>query len=1091
MAVYGRESMQRLKGASVLISGINGLGAEIAKNVILANVKAVTLHDSAAASIADCGSHFYLSEATVGQNRAEACVQMMQELNPTVQVNAHSGAFPMSDLASYQVVVAIDLPLEAALQVDAFCRAASPPIAFIRADVRGLCGAVFVDLGPSFTCADPTGEAVKTAIVEHIAVAPAAKDGTARLRVQCVDDEDMNLDDGDSITFGEVEGMEGLNGTGPFRILDVSKGKKNFLLELPQAAAAGLGDYRRGGLITEVRQPKVLSYRSLADFLADPGELWECDESKMAPAATSFGTEFLEVMGTPQANIRFGRSGLLHLGFRSLDAFRKRKGTLPAPGSSQDAAELVSIAVELNGTVEVKAEELNEPSRKVILEQLAAGSSATLCPMAAVFGGIVGQEVVKACTGKFHPICQGFYFDALECLPEQPPPPSEVSPQAVAAAGRYAPQVAVFGSSFQKKLEHTNTFLVGSGALGCEFIKNFALMGVACAPSAKLSVTDDDVIEKSNLSRQFLFRNHDVGQSKSLAGVKAATRMNPALNAVALQDRVSPGTENVFNTAFWQSLDLVVNALDNVKARLYVDSRCVFFSKPLLESGTLGTKCNTQMVIPHMTENYGASRDPPEKEAPQCAVHNFPHNIDQCLVLAHSEFVGNFDTTPVDALEFLAKGGDWVTQMRHANESDSTILDKLRGDPRVSCGMSGGCTDVLQAERAADWEDCVGWARRKFESYFYNRVRQLLHNFPADATTSQGVPFWSPPKRLPKPLTFDPSDPLHIQFVMAAANLRAFMFGITPPSASRSPSALASLLAKSPKCKAASFTPTTDTSIETDNKEEDARRKAAKAAEEVPDATKIEQTVLQLLVTAKSLPAGFKVAVNEFEKDDDSNFHMDFISAFGNLRARNYGIEEIEKFQAKLKAGRIIPAIATTTAMATGFVCLELYKQLLGLPLPSRRNVFANLALPGPLIMLSEPMACAKIKSGQRWDPEMYMDVDEVAYPEGHTLWDKLVVPKASTLTLQGLIDHLLSTHKLALAELAFTKGEKSLAVFSTMLPDFNNAANLPRSLVELISSTTGRDVGGGLLLLENVIFTWEMPGGDDVTAAKVLLDFT
>ena len=50
------------------------------------------------------------------------------------------------------------------------------------------------------------------------------------------------------------------------------------------------------------------------------------------------------------------------------------------------------------------------------------------------------------------------------------------------------------------------------------------------------------------------------------------------------------------------------------------------------------------MVIPHWTENYGASRDPPEKEAPACALHNFPHNIDHCLVLGHSEFVGNFET---------------------------------------------------------------------------------------------------------------------------------------------------------------------------------------------------------------------------------------------------------------------------------------------------------------------------------------------------------------------------------------------------------------------------------------------------------------
>ena len=41
-----------------------------------------------------------------------------------------------------------------------------------------------------------------------------------------------------------------------------------------------------------------------------------------------------------------------------------------------------------------------------------------------------------------------------------------------------------------------------------------------------------------------------------------------------------------------------------------------------------------QVVIPHLTENYGASRDPPEKSAPMCTVHSFPHNIDHCLTWA-------------------------------------------------------------------------------------------------------------------------------------------------------------------------------------------------------------------------------------------------------------------------------------------------------------------------------------------------------------------------------------------------------------------------------------------------------------------------
>ena len=48
---------------------------------------------------------------------------------------------------------------------------------------------------------------------------------------------------------------------------------------------------------------------------------------------------------------------------------------------------------------------------------------------------------------------------------------------------------------------------------------------------------------------------------------------------------MSPETEDVFNDPFWQGLDVVVNALDNVNARLYVDSRCVYFGVPLLESG--------------------------------------------------------------------------------------------------------------------------------------------------------------------------------------------------------------------------------------------------------------------------------------------------------------------------------------------------------------------------------------------------------------------------------------------------------------------------------------------------------------------------
>ena len=89
-----------------------------------------------------------------------------------------------------------------------------------------------------------------------------------------------------------------------------------------------------------------------------------------------------------------------------------------------------------------------------------------------------------------------------------------------------------------------------------------------------------------------------------------------------------PATENVFNDAFWSTLDFVTNALDNVKARQYIDSRCVFFSKPLLESGTQGTKCNSMVIVPYATESYNDQKDADDHDAiPMCTLRNFPSQV--------------------------------------------------------------------------------------------------------------------------------------------------------------------------------------------------------------------------------------------------------------------------------------------------------------------------------------------------------------------------------------------------------------------------------------------------------------------------------
>lgn len=161
-------------------------------------------------------------------------------------------------------------------------------------------------------------------------------------------------------------------------------------------------------------------------------------------------------------------------------------------------------------------------------------------------------------------LLQWVYFDAAEALPATAPPPTSSTPDS-----RHSAQVAVFGEEVQAALSSLKLFMVGSGALGCELLKNFAMMGVACSDGGSLTLTDDDVIEVSNLSRQFLFRNSDVGENKSVAAGRAVSAMNSQIDGqlTAMQNRVSSKTEDVFDSGFWESLDVVVNALDNVPAR--------------------------------------------------------------------------------------------------------------------------------------------------------------------------------------------------------------------------------------------------------------------------------------------------------------------------------------------------------------------------------------------------------------------------------------------------------------------------------------------------------------------------------------------
>uniref|UniRef100_A0AAG5DLB0 E1 ubiquitin-activating enzyme n=1 Tax=Anopheles atroparvus TaxID=41427 RepID=A0AAG5DLB0_ANOAO len=951
--VLGHDAMRRMARSDVLISGLGGLGVEVAKNVILGGVKSVTLHDTAVCTVGDLSSQFYLSAEDVanGRNRAETSCQKLSDLNHYVPTVAYTGELTEEFLQKFRVVVlTLTSPTEQRRIAEITRR---HNIALITADTRGLFAQVFCDFGVDFTVYDQNGATPGTAMVASIT-------NDVESIVTCLDETRHGFEDGDFVTFTEVQGMTELNGCAPMKIKVL--GPYTFSI----GDTTKLNPYVRGGIVTQVKMSKQMTFKPLAEAENAP-EFIMTDFAKLDHPANT------------------------QIAFTALGRYQEKNGRLPRPWNSADAADFLEMCRER--AKELSVEELNES----LLTKFAKVCSGDLCPMNGTIGGITAQEVMKACTGKFTPIYQYLCLDALECLPEVDLTEEECAP----IGSRYDGQIAVFGRKFQDVLGKLKYFIVGAGAIGCELLKNFAMIGIASKDDGEIFVTDMDLIEKSNLNRQFLFRPHDVQQPKSSVAALAVKRMNGDIKVTAHENRVGPETERFYDDTFFNRLDGVANALDNIDARIYMDRRCVYYRKPLLESGTLGTLGNVQVVVPFLTESYSSSQDPPEKSIPICTLKNFPNAIEHTLQWARDTFEGIFKQAAENAAQYI---------------TDPTFIERTLKLPGVQpIEALESVKKALIDERPKNIEDCVKWARLYFEEQYANQIKQLLFNFPPDQTSSTGQPFWSGPKRLPEAIDFDPDNSLHLDYIHATANLKAEVYGI-PQQRNRDTIKKLVMAVEVPK-----FTPRSGVKIAVTDAGMQAEENGG--GEEL-DPDRISRMQNELASLGK---LDFTITPLEFEKDDDNNLHMDFIVASSNLRAANYKIPPADRHKSKLIAGKIMPAIATTTSLVAGCVSLELYKLAQGFTAPERfKNAFLNLAL--PFITFSEPSLANK----------------STYYDKQWTLWDRFEVK--GELTLQEFLDYFEREHKLKITMLS--QGVCMLYAFFMTKQKQQERLNLPMSEV-------------------------------------------
>uniref|UniRef100_A0A673GBB9 Ubiquitin-like modifier-activating enzyme 6 n=1 Tax=Sinocyclocheilus rhinocerous TaxID=307959 RepID=A0A673GBB9_9TELE len=661
----------------------------------------------------------------------------------------------------------------------------------------------------------------------------------------------------------------------------------------------------------------------------------------------------------------------LHTIMLALDAFLEQHARLPNIGCLQDAELLLKFTEEISRTLK------NKVSFELVrcVSRCARGC---LSPLAAAVGGIASQEVLKALTGKFSPLQQW----------------------------------------------------VGCGAIGCEMLKNLALLGVGLSRySGEICVTDPDLIEKSNLNRQFLFRPQHIQKPKSTTAAAATLEINPEMQIDAHLNKVCPATEDIYSDAFFSHLNLVVTALDNVEARRYVDSRSVSNQKALLDSGTMGTKGHTEIIVPFLTESYNSHRDPPEEEIPFCTLKSFPAVIEHTIQWARDKFESAFSHKPSMYNMF------W--------QSHSSAQDVLQ---RMMAGESmEGAFQVIKllSRRPTHLDHCLALARLKFDKYFKRKALQLLHSFPLDTRLKDGSLFWQSPKRPPSPIEFDLNDPLHFSFVVSAARLFADIYNI-PYSE-----------------EVKRIFNTSIWHIETDEtvKKPDQVKMTVSSEEEREAISQLQEAINSNFVT----PERLCMTPLFFEKDDDTNGHMDFVASASALRAQMYAIEAVDRLQTKRIAGKIIPAIATSTAAVAGLVSLELIKVAGGYGFELFKNCFFNLAI--PVMVLTET---AQVKRTQIRD--------DISF----SIWDRWTIFGHEDFTLSDFMSAVREEY--GIEPTMVVHGVKMLYV--PVMPGHNKRLKL--TMHKLIKPSAGRKY-----VDLTVSFAPEVDGDEDLPGPPVRYYFS
>lgn len=320
-------------------------------------------------------------------------------------------------------------------------------------------------------------------------------------------------------------------------------------------------------------------------------------------------------------------------------------------------------------------------------------------------------------------------------------------------------------------------------------MKNLALTGFKY-----IELIDLDTIDVSNLNRQFLFRPEHVGQPKAIVAGNAAKRFNPDLTVVSYHENIK---NPMFNLAYFEKFNLVLNALDNIDARRHVNRLCLAANRPLIDSGTTGYLGQVVPIIKGKTACYECYPKPTQKVYPICTIRSTPDKPVHCIVWAKECFKLLFNQPSESMLFEDESTGETSTYMHlvaypaevtvdavlNYGEALITALFRTEIDKRLEMEVYKTAKVVPAPLELGDIHSAVQACRASLSSGtagtsagWDHRIFSLQENILQFLTCLYEVGVKD--RQLIGTLSFDKDDLWAMKFVTAASNLRSHVFTI-------------------------------------------------------------------------------------------------------------------------------------------------------------------------------------------------------------------------------------------------------------------------------------------------------------------------